>query len=137
MRQSLAILIATSACVFSLGAASAPSSQGAMKGMDRGSMANMTASEQRGTGRQNMMAMNADMAAMRKMHTAMMSAKGSGADATFARKMLAHHQGAIDMATIEIKYGSDADAKRMAQQMIDEQTRSKTELEAWLKAHGG
>ena len=108
-----------------------------MKGMNRGSMAGMSASDMKGMGRQNMMAMNADMAAMRKMHTAMMSAKGTSADVTFARKMLAHHQGAIDMAQIELKYGSDAEAKRMAQQMIDEQTKSKTELETWLRAHGG
>ena len=108
-----------------------------MKGMDRGSMAGMSAGDMKGMGRQNMMAMNADMAAMRKMHTAMMSAKGSSADVTFARKMLAHHQGAIDMAQIELKYGSDAEAKRMAQQMIADQTKSKTELEAWLRAHGG
>ena len=137
MRKILAILLATSACALSVSAANAQTSQGAMKGMNRGSMAGMSASDMKGMGRQNMMAMNADMAAMRKMHTAMMSAKGTSADVTFARKMLAHHQGAIDMAQIELKYGSDAEAKRMAQQMIDEQTKSKTELETWLRAHGG
>jgi uncharacterized protein (DUF305 family) len=137
MRKSLEILLATSVCALSVSAASAQSSQGAMKRMDRGSMAGMSAGDMKGMGRQNMMATNADMAAMRKMHTAMMSAKGSSADVTFARKMLAHHQGAIDMAQIEIKYGSDAEAKRMAQQMIDEQTKSEMELQAWLRAHGG
>lgn len=136
MRQITTILFATT--VFGLAATLATAqSTGPMKGMDGGSMAGMSASDMKGMGNQNMMAMNANMAAMRKMHTAMMNAKGSSADVTFARKMLAHHQGAIDMAQIEIKYGADAEAKRMAKQMIAEQSKSKTELQAWLAAHGG
>ena len=137
MRQITTILFAAS--VFGLAAtvATAQSSPGAMKGMGGGSMAGMSASDMKGMDNQNMMAMNADMSAMRKMHTAMMSAKGSSADVTFARKMLAHHQGAIDMAQIEIKYGADAEAKRMAKKMIADQSKSKTELQAWLAAHGG
>jgi hypothetical protein len=37
--------------------------------------------------------------------------------------MIAHHQGAIDMAQVELKHGTDADAKRLAQQTIDENTK--------------
>jgi hypothetical protein len=47
------------------------------------------------------------------------------------------NQGAIDMAQIQLRHGSDADAKRIAQQTIDENTEGKAELQAWLKAHGG
>lgn len=140
MRKKIVILAA--ACALSLGASSvsAQSTQGPMKGMDMKDMGHGAAKSVSHPGMKsdhNMMAMNDDMAAMKKMNTAMMAAKGATPDITFARKMLAHHQGAMDMAQIELKYGSDAEAKRMAQQMIDDQTKSKAELEAWLKSHGG
>jgi uncharacterized protein (DUF305 family) len=84
----------------------------------------------------NKMAMDEYMAEMKKMNSEMMSAMGSTTDVTFARKMLAHHQGAIDMAQIELKHGVDADAKRMAQQTIQENTKGKANLEDWLRSHG-
>jgi uncharacterized protein (DUF305 family) len=83
------------------------------------------------------MAMHADMAAMKTMDKAMMAAKGSTPDVTFARKMIAHHQGAIAMARIELEHGMDADAKRLAQQTIDENTKGIADLQAFLRAHGG
>ena len=100
-------------------------------------MPGMSKGGKKGMGDQNMMAMHEDMTAMKKMHTAMMAAKGATPDVAFARKMLAHHQGAIEMAQIELKHGTDAEAKRMAQKMIDDQTKSQAELQAWLKTHGG
>lgn len=120
---------------FSVGAAtaSAQSTQGAMKGMDHSAMPAMKGMK----GDHNMMAMNDYMAAMKKMDQAMMSAKGATPDAMFARKMIAHHQGAIDMAQIQLRHGADADAKKIAQKTIDENTKGKAELEAWLKSHGG
>jgi uncharacterized protein (DUF305 family) len=51
--------------------------------------------------------------------------------------MIAHHQGAIDMAQVELKHGTDADGKRLAQQTIDENTKGIADLAAWLKPHGG
>lgn len=149
MRRNVIILALTS--VFALGAGGvwAQSGQSAMSGMDKSSMKGMSPGSMKGMspmqgmgsmkgmGSANMMAMREDMVAMKKMSKGMMNAKGSTADITFARKMLAHHQGALDMATIELKHGSDAEAKRMAQQIIDEQTKGKAELEAWLKTHGG
>ena len=89
------------------------------------------------SGDHNMMAMNDYMAAMKKMDQAMMTAKGATPDQTFARKMIAHHRGAIDMAQIQLRHGTDAEAKRLAQKTIDENTKGIAELETWLKAHGG
>ena len=140
MRNQITILAITSALALGAGAAAAQSPQGSMsgmsgmsgKGMDKGAMAGMA-----GKGPHNMMAMNEFMASMKKMDKAMMSAKGSTTDAAFARKMIAHHQGAIDMAQVELKHGTDADAKRLAQQTIDENTKGVADLSAWLKAHGG
>jgi uncharacterized protein (DUF305 family) len=49
--------------------------------------------------------------------------------------MIAHHQGAIDMAEFELKHGTDADAKRLAQQTLDGTTKGIADRSAWLKAH--
>ncbi len=133
MRKTTTILAAIAALSVGAATASAQSNQGAMKGMDHSAMPGMKGMK----GDHNMMAMNDYMAAMKKMDQAMMSAKGSTPDATFARQMIAHHQGAIDMAQIQLRHGNDADAKKIAQKTLDENTKSKAELEAWLKAHGG
>jgi uncharacterized protein (DUF305 family) len=115
-------------------AANAQSNSGAMK-MDH-AMPSMTNGDMKGMNDHGKMAMSEYMSAMKKMDAAMMAAKGSTPDATFARKMMAHHQGAIDMAQIELKHGMDTDAKRIAQQTIDENTKGKADLESWLKSHG-
>ena len=47
--------------------------------------------------------------------------------------VIAHHQGAIDMANVELKYGDDQWAKEMAQKVIDAQTREIADMTAWLK----
>jgi uncharacterized protein (DUF305 family) len=74
---------------------------------------------------------------MQKMHKDMMAAKGKTVDASFARKMIAHHEGAIDMAKIELEHGADAKTKQMAQKVIDESNRGIAELRDWLRQHGG
>jgi uncharacterized protein (DUF305 family) len=77
------------------------------------------------------------MAAMEKMHKAMMAAKDPDADRDFALKMIEHHRGGIAMSEIVIKHGDDAEAKRMAQKTIDAQKKEIAELESWLDRHGG
>lgn len=71
-----------------------------------------------------------------RMSKAMMAAKASDFDLLWAKKMIAHHQGAIDMSQ-SLKHGGDADAKRMAQMTIDENTKAKADLEAFVRKHGG
>ncbi len=52
------------------------------------------------------------MNAMGKMHHEMMNAaQKANADVAFVEGMIPHHQGAIDMATIELKYGQDPQIK--------------------------
>lgn len=46
-----------------------------------------------------------------------------------------HHQGAIDMARIELEHGKDPDLKAMAQKVIDEQTKEIQQLQDWMKQH--
>ena len=52
------------------------------------------------------------------------------ADLAFNCGMLAHHQAAIDMARIELKYGTDADSRKMAEAIIEAQTREISEMSA-------
>lgn len=57
-----------------------------------------------------------------RMHHAMHAAPGGDVDADFTRTMIAHHQGAIDMARALLKYGHDEKLKRLAQSIVVEQT---------------
>jgi Domain of unknown function (DUF305) len=56
-----------------------------------------------------------------RMHAGMRVAPSGNSDRDFARMMIAHHQGAIDMALVQLKYGSDERLKRLAQAIIAEQ----------------
>jgi YVTN family beta-propeller protein len=57
--------------------------------------------------------------AMKSMDEAMTTAPMNGdADHDFAAMMIPHHQGAIDMARLELLYGKDDVLKRMAQEII-------------------
>ncbi|MBS4010628.1 MAG: DUF305 domain-containing protein [Roseovarius sp.] len=72
------------------------------------------------------------------MHRAMMMATDVNTQRTWARKMIAHHRGAIAMS--QALLGSDApdaEVRRMAQAAIDAQTREIAELESWLERHPG
>ena len=61
--------------------------------------------------------------AMDKMHPAMAAGvMAEDPDVAFVCGMIPHHQGAIDMAKIELQYGKDPWAREMAQKVIDAQT---------------
>lgn len=70
-----------------------------------------------------------------KMKDAMMTAVGATTDQTWSRKMIAHHQGALDMSQVVLRESQDAGIRRMAQKTIEMQTADITELRAWLDAH--
>lgn len=55
------------------------------------------------------------------MHAGMDIAPSSNVDRDFMRMMIPHHQGAIDMALVLLKYGRDEKLKRLAQSIIVEQ----------------
>jgi uncharacterized protein (DUF305 family) len=59
--------------------------------------------------------------AMERMTSAMHSTPSDNVDRQFVDMMIPHHQGAIDMAAAELRYGSDAQLKRMAQHIIVQQ----------------
>ena len=59
--------------------------------------------------------------AMSRMHQSMMTGYTGDPDRDFAAMMIPHHQGAIDMAIIELRYGKDERLRRLAQGIIVEQ----------------
>lgn len=59
------------------------------------------------------------------------------ADDDFVSHMIPHHQGAIDMAQVEIKYGKDPQLKRLAQRIIADQRREIDFMKQWQAKHGG
>lgn len=75
-------------------------------------------------------------AAMR-MHAAMDIAYTGNADVDFVRGMIAHHQGAIDMARVVIEYGSDPDIRQLAEAIIAAQEQEIVFMQQWLDAHPG
>ena len=53
-------------------------------------------------------------------------------DRDFAAMMKMHHQGAIDMAQMELKNGKDAKMRAMAKRIIDAQQKEIKEFDQWL-----
>ncbi len=56
--------------------------------------------------------------ATKRMHAEMHVPFTGDADRDFARMMIPHHQGAIDMAIVELRFGKDERLKRLAQEII-------------------
>jgi uncharacterized protein (DUF305 family) len=75
----------------------------------------------------------ADMGMMKNMETAPYT---GNADVDFRTHMTPHHEGAIAMAEVALKYSKDADTKRLAQNIIAAQEREVVAMQAWLKKHG-
>jgi len=68
--------------------------------------------------------------------TSMQSMPPTGAaDKDFAMMMMPHHQGAIDMAKIELQYGKDKELRAMAEKIIKAQEKEIAEMKRWQSAH--
>jgi len=61
-------------------------------------------------------------AAMAKMMRAMNVQPSGDVDRDFVARMVPHHQGAIEMAQAELRYGRNEQLRRLAQEIIVEQT---------------
>jgi uncharacterized protein (DUF305 family) len=72
-------------------------------------------------------------AANMTMHKGMDITYTGDADIDFLRGMIAHHQGAVDMARVQLKYGKNNQVRRLAQDIIRGQTLEIHWMETWLK----
>lgn len=72
-------------------------------------------------------------AAMAKMMNDMAPKPTGDVDRDFAAMMIPHHQGAVDMAVIELRYGRNEQLRRIAQEIIIDQMQ---EIAAMKRAIG-
>ena len=118
-----------------------------MQGMDHGQMmqgmghGEMTSSDQaqsqgghdgHGAGAIGSPATEAYRAANLAMHEAMNIEFTDNADVDFARGMIGHHEGAIDMARIVLEHGEDPDLRQLAEEIIESQEAEIAFLRQWI-----
>ena len=75
-------------------------------------------------------------AADQKMMSGMSSIEYTGdADRDFVAHMIPHHQGAVEMAKVELKYGKDAKLRKLAKDIIAAQDKEIAFMKQWLEQH--
>jgi len=67
-----------------------------------------------------------------RMHRDMDVRWSGNADRDFAAAMIPHHQGAIDMARIQLRHGRDPEMRRLAEEVIRTQEAEIAQLRAFL-----
>jgi uncharacterized protein (DUF305 family) len=78
-------------------------------------------------------AIEAYLAASERMHRGMAIEFTGNPDVDFARSMIPHHQGAIDMARAELEYGRDPEMRALAEAIIAAQEKEIAFLRGWLE----
>jgi uncharacterized protein (DUF305 family) len=73
---------------------------------------------------------------MRKMMKNMDVKPTGKTDRDFVIMMMPHHQGAIDMAKVELKYGKDPMLLKLAADIVEAQEKEIAEMKAWLAGNG-
>ena len=71
-----------------------------------------------------------------KMQQEMALTYTGNADVDFAKAMIAHHQGAIDMAKTVLAFGKDPEIKKMAESVVEAQEAELGLFKEWLKLKG-
>ncbi|MGL4488185.1 MAG: CopM family metallochaperone [Rhizobiaceae bacterium] len=66
------------------------------------------------------------------MHTGMDIEFSGNTDVDFAKGMIPHHQGAVDMAKILLQYGKDADLRKLAEGVVSTQESEIKFMTEWL-----
>ncbi len=73
--------------------------------------------------------------AMTKMDQGMALTYSGDADKDFVAGMIPHHQGAIDMAKVELQYGKDPKLRKLAQNIIAAQHNEIAFMKSWQAKH--
>ncbi len=71
------------------------------------------------------------------MHEGMAIDYSANADLDFARAMLAHHQGAVAMAEIQLQFGTNPEMRALAEAIIKAQAAEIAQMQAFIAANGG
>ncbi|WP_320200859.1 CopM family metallochaperone [Agrobacterium sp. rho-13.3] len=74
--------------------------------------------------------------ASKKMHGDMALEYTGNADVDFVRGMIPHHQGAIDMAKVQLDYGKDPEIRKLAEEVIKAQEAEIAMMKEWLASKG-
>jgi uncharacterized protein (DUF305 family) len=116
--------------IFLAAIAHADTTTNSMGNMD---MSNMPGMEMSG-GKSDGAYMTEMNSGMTKMNHDMAAAPMNGnPDHDFVTMMIPHHQGAVDMAKVELKYGHDPKMRKLAKEIIAAQDKEIAFMEAWLK----
>ena len=75
-------------------------------------------------------------ASMQKMMKAMNVKPTGNPDKDFVLMMMPHHQGAIDMAKVELQYGTDPEMRQLATDIVAAQEKEIAQMKDWLAKHG-
>jgi uncharacterized protein (DUF305 family) len=121
-----------------LGATPAAQAQHQMAGMNHADMAGMhqgPAATPRSPVAAFQHGMDSVMVVMDEGMRRMDGASPTDIDASFAAMMVPHHQGAVDMARLQLLYGKDPALRRLAQSIIAEQQVEIQQMQAWLRQH--
>jgi uncharacterized protein (DUF305 family) len=70
-----------------------------------------------------------------RMHREMAMEYTGNVDADFVRNMIAHHQGAVDMARIQVAFGKDPKIRELAGNIIKAQEDEIVMMKSWLAAN--
>jgi uncharacterized protein (DUF305 family) len=75
-------------------------------------------------------------ASMKSMMSGMHVKPTGKPDEDFVRMMIPHHQGAVDMAKVELEYGTDPELRQLASDIVAAQDKEIAQMKAWLAKNG-
>lgn len=73
--------------------------------------------------------------AMTKMDQGMAITYSGNPDKDFVAGMIPHHQGAVDMAKVELQYGKDPQMRALARRIVAAQQKEIALMTAWQAKH--
>ena len=71
-----------------------------------------------------------------KMMKDMSRPYSGNANKDFVAHMIPHHEGAVDMAEVQLKYGKDPELRKMAEEIIKALKKEVAFMKKWQPSHG-